>query len=97
MTKGDKVLGIIFPNMHDNAIGELTKLRTMASVTFGGRYRLVDFTLSEMVAAGIDVVLGDDGSFRKVANMHYQVGQTVTDIVEMQVPKVREETKKKSK
>ena len=54
MTKGDKVLGIIFPNMHDNAIGELTKLRTMASVPFGGRYRLVDFTLSEMVAAGID-------------------------------------------
>ena len=54
MTKGDKVLGIIFPNMHDNAIGELTKLRTMASVPFGGRYRLIDFTLSEMVAAGID-------------------------------------------
>ena len=53
MTKGDKVLGIIFPNMHDNAIGELTKLRTMASVPFGGRYRLIDFTLSEMVAAGI--------------------------------------------
>ena len=54
MKKGDKVLGIIFPNMHDNAIGELTKLRTMASVPFGGRYRLIDFTLSEMVAAGID-------------------------------------------
>ncbi len=54
MAKSDKVLGIIFPNMHDNAIGELTKLRTMASVPFGGRYRLIDFTLSEMVAAGID-------------------------------------------
>ena len=54
MKKGDKVLGIIFPNMHDHAIGELTKLRTMASVPFGGRYRLIDFTLSEMVAAGID-------------------------------------------
>ena len=61
MTKGDKVLGIIFPNMHDNAIGELTKLRTMASVPFGGRYRLIDFTLSEMVAAGIDDILDGVG------------------------------------
>lgn len=56
MVKGDKVLGIIFPNMHDESIGELTRLRTMASVPFGGRYRLIDFALSEMVAAGIDEV-----------------------------------------
>lgn len=56
MTKGDKVLGIIFPNMHDERIAELTKLRTMASVPFGGRYRLIDFTLSEFVAAGVDEV-----------------------------------------
>ena len=56
MVKGDKVMGIIFPNMHDEAISELTKLRTMASVPFGGRYRMIDFTLSEMVGAGIDEV-----------------------------------------
>lgn len=56
MVKGDKVMGIIFPNMHDEAISELTKLRTMASVPFGGRYRMIDFTLSELVGAGIDEV-----------------------------------------
>ncbi len=56
MGKGDKVLGIIFPNMHDEDVKELTGLRTMASVPFGGRYRLIDFTLSEMVNAGVDNV-----------------------------------------
>lgn len=56
MGKGDKVLGIIFPNMHDENVKDLTGLRTMASVPFGGRYRLIDFTLSEMVNAGVDNV-----------------------------------------
>ena len=56
MTKGDKVMGIIFPNMHDEAIGDLTTLRTTASVPFGGRYRLIDFTLSALVAADVDNV-----------------------------------------
>lgn len=32
------------------------------------------------------VVLGDDGRFLKVANLHYQVGQTVTDVVELETP-----------
>ncbi len=32
------------------------------------------------------VVLGDDGQFRKVANLRYQVGQTVDNIVEMALP-----------
>lgn len=51
-----KVLGIIFPNKHDEAIPELTRIRTMASVPFGGRYRMIDFTLSGFVAAGIEKV-----------------------------------------
>lgn len=45
--------GIIFSNLHDMNITELTRLRTMASVPFGSRYRLVDFPLSNMVNAGI--------------------------------------------
>ncbi len=45
--------GIIFSNLHDQNITELTRLRTMASVPFGSRYRLVDFPLSNMVNAGI--------------------------------------------
>ena len=45
------VMGIIFAN--DTTIGELTSKRTMASLPFGGRYRQVDFHLSNMTCAGI--------------------------------------------
>lgn len=45
--------GIIFSNLHDQNVTELTRRRTMASIPFGGRYRLVDFPLSNMVNAGI--------------------------------------------
>ena len=45
------VMGIIFAN--DATLGELTNKRTMASLPFGGRYRQVDFHLSNMAAAGI--------------------------------------------
>ena len=48
--------GLIFSNIHDRNIPELTAERTMASIPFGGRYRLVDFTLSNMVNSGIDKV-----------------------------------------
>lgn len=52
--KENNVLGIVFANMHDEFIGELTAKRTTASVPFGGRYRLIDFTLSNMVNSGIE-------------------------------------------
>lgn len=45
--------GLIFSNIHDQAVRELTQIRTMASVPFGGRYRLIDFALSNMVNSGI--------------------------------------------
>ncbi len=45
--------GIIFSNLHDNSISELTKQRTMASIPFACRYRLIDFALSNMVNCGI--------------------------------------------
>ena len=32
------------------------------------------------------VVLSQDGRFLKVANRHYEVGQTVTNVIEMQIP-----------
>lgn len=48
-----KVLGIVFSNMHETSMGDLTENRTMASVPFGGRYRLIDFTLSNLVNSGI--------------------------------------------
>lgn len=45
------VMGIIFAN--DANIGELTNQRTMASLPFGGRYRQVDFALSNLSCAGV--------------------------------------------
>ncbi len=47
------VAGLIFSNIHDQCIPELTRIRTMASIPFGCRYRLIDFTLSNMVNSGI--------------------------------------------
>ncbi len=48
--------GLVFSNIHDKSISELTRRRTMASVPFGCRYRLIDFTLSNMVNANISKV-----------------------------------------
>ena len=45
------VMGIIFTN--DADMGELTDKRTMASLPFGGRYRQVDFALSNLSNAGV--------------------------------------------
>lgn len=49
-------LGIIFPNSYDNLVPEMVTERTMASIPFGGRYRMVDFVLSSMANCGIDNV-----------------------------------------
>ena len=45
------VMGIIFTN--DASLGELTDKRTMASLPFGGRYRQVDWALSNLTCAGV--------------------------------------------
>ena len=45
------VTGIIFAN--DGTVSTLTEARTMASLPFGGRYRHVDFALSNLSCAGI--------------------------------------------
>ena len=50
------VLGIIFSNAYDEVIPQITSHRTMGSVPFAGRYRLIDFQLSNMVNAGIPQV-----------------------------------------
>ncbi|MEE0968472.1 MAG: glucose-1-phosphate adenylyltransferase subunit GlgD [Clostridia bacterium] len=50
------VAGLVFSNIHDQNIPDLTRIRTMASVPFGCRYRLIDFALSNMVNSGITKV-----------------------------------------
>ena len=56
MIRANDVLAIIHSNAYDDALPELTNMRTMGSVPFGGRYRLIDFTLSNLVNAGIGKV-----------------------------------------
>lgn len=46
-------MGIIFSNIHDDELRDLTNVRAFASVPFGGRYRMIDFVLSNMVNSGI--------------------------------------------
>lgn len=56
MSVNTNVLGMIFASLHDSAMIELTKQRTMGSIMFGGRYRLIDFPLSNMANSGITQV-----------------------------------------
>ncbi len=45
---------IIFSDsFNDERIGELTAKRNLASIPFGGRFRLIDFLLSSLVGAGV--------------------------------------------
>lgn len=52
--RGNNVVGIVFSNINEELIRELTDKRTMGSVPFGARYRLIDFPLSNMVNSGIN-------------------------------------------
>ncbi|MGN0461642.1 MAG: glucose-1-phosphate adenylyltransferase subunit GlgD [Ruminococcus sp.] len=56
MSRSNNVLGLIFANTNGSCISQLTNKRTMASVPFGGKYRLIDFPLSNMSNAGINNV-----------------------------------------
>lgn len=50
------VLGIVFSSAYDYKVREMTNIRTMGSIPFAGRYRLIDFVLSNMVNCGITKV-----------------------------------------
>lgn len=49
-------VGVIFSNIHDRNVPELSRLRTMGSIPYGGRYRLIDFALSNLVNSGVTTV-----------------------------------------
>lgn len=53
-SNADSAMGILFPNSYDSLVPELVTERSMASIPFASRYRLVDFMLSSMVNCGID-------------------------------------------
>lgn len=49
-------LGIVFSNIRDRHVPEITRKRIMATVPFGGRYRLIDFVISNMTNSGINKI-----------------------------------------
>lgn len=52
----ESAVGVVFTNLHEESVPELVSKRTIASIPFGGRYRLIDFQLSNMVNSGITTV-----------------------------------------
>ena len=46
-------MGILCLNEKDSNIKSLTQNRPLASIPLGGRYRIIDFILSNMVNSGI--------------------------------------------
>lgn len=51
-----RIIGLISCNYNDDSFGQLTAERTVASLPFGGRYRLLDFAVSNMVNSGIRTI-----------------------------------------
>ncbi len=48
-----KIAGLIFSGIYNDGLDNLTKNRTVASLPFAGRYRQIDFVLSNMVNSHI--------------------------------------------
>jgi glucose-1-phosphate adenylyltransferase len=51
-----ELMGIINLAEADDYLGDLTRTRPLGAVPFGGRYRLIDFALSNMVNSGVSNV-----------------------------------------
>lgn len=49
----NNVLGFITTNYMNENFGKLAELRSVSTIPFGGRYRLIDFPLSNMVHSGV--------------------------------------------
>ena len=49
--------GIIFSYEKRNDLRELGEIRSASSIPFGGRYRAVDFALSNLVNAGVTAII----------------------------------------
>ena len=52
----DQIMGVINLIHETDELEQLTQGRCTATVPFGARYRLIDFTLSNMVNSGINLV-----------------------------------------
>lgn len=54
--RSNDVLGLVFADTMSDKIPELSASRTVASIPIGGKYRLIDFVLSNMSNSGINNV-----------------------------------------
>ena len=52
----NKMMSVLFASGNESKLNELTLHRTTASLPFGGRYRLIDFSLSNMVNSDITTI-----------------------------------------
>ena len=52
----NNAMSIIFAGTAESHLNELTIHRTIASLPYGGRYRFIDFALSNFVNSGIDKI-----------------------------------------
>lgn len=52
----NNIIGLINNTKEDNQLKDISKNRSIAAVPYGGRYRLIDFVLSNMVNSGIENV-----------------------------------------
>ena len=53
----DRTVAVILAGGEGNRLGVLSGVRAKPAVPFGGKYRIIDFTLSNCVNSGIDDVL----------------------------------------
>lgn len=60
-------MGIILLNENEDNIKRLTKKRPLASIPFGGRYRIIDFALSNLANSGMtNIGIFTDGKTRSL-------------------------------
>lgn len=52
----NNAMSVIFASDNDGHMNELTIHRTIASLPFGGRYRFIDFALSNLVNGGVSTI-----------------------------------------
>lgn len=52
----NRIAGIINLDQEIDSMNELTYFRCMAAIPFGARYRMIDFTISNMINANIDSI-----------------------------------------
>ena len=79
---------IVFADAHLETMDELTRRRTVASIPFGGRYRLIDFALSNLVnSSDFTLFIKDEELLSSLYNLNnnlkkFENGQHDGDLIE---------------